>query len=75
MTGRRSVVADDVDEVVIELPAHIVQALTNGETMSIDIEELRVRVVLVCTDEAVKEFQSAVHSAILNFLQPAAGVH
>lgn len=66
---------DDVDEVVIELPAHIVQALTNGEAMSIEIDELRVRVVLVCTDDAVKEFKAAVHAAILNYLQPAAGVH
>lgn len=67
--------ADELDEVVIELPARIVQALTSGEMMSVEIEELGVRVVLVCTDEAIKEFRSAVHSAILNYLQPAAGVH
>lgn len=65
----------DDDEVVIALPAHVVHALARGEAMAVDLDELGVRIVLTCTDEAVAAFRSAVMNALMHNLRPADGVH
>lgn len=66
---------EDGDEVVLALPAHVIQSIARGEAMAVDVEDLGVRIVLICTDEAVEEFRNAVHAAVLAHLSPAGGVH
>lgn len=66
--------ADD-DDVIIALPAHVLHALARGEAMAVELEEIGVRIVLTCTDEAVAAFRTAVFNAMMTHLRPADGVH
>ncbi len=63
------------DEVIIALPAHVLQALARGEAMAVTLDEIGLRLVLTCTDDAVEAFRKAIHAAMMDYLPPAAGVH
>lgn len=66
--------ADD-DDIVIALPAHVIQALARGEAIGFELEEVGARIVLVATDDAVEQFRAAVMHALMHNLRPADGVH
>lgn len=66
---------DHNDDVVVELPAAIIQAMARGEAIRIALPDYPSRLVLCCTDDAIDQFRDAVLMALMNNLHPADGVH